>query len=451
MSPTDPSTSLMPVPDAGGAPTHTGDTAEPYQVMPALSDEEFAALKASLREHGCLVAIEYDEDGNVLDGHHRLRALRELGVTNHPRVIRAGLGSHSEKVAHALALNVHRRHLTPTQRFEAVMRLRDAGWSVRRIASATGIPKSTVARDVQGAPDRGPDAVVGDDGRTYQARRPKRPASVYVHSDHQHRTAQTALDDLGSEVPARTLDLRGLERLRRAKVAEDSRKALHDRPGIADLPGRVDIRHSSIADLDIAAGSVDLILTDPPYMQADFATGGPWDLLGSRAATWLKPGGLLLAYCAHIHLARAISVLAPYEADGLGFWWTYAVTFPNINSGTQVWSRAITPSWRPVLAYRKTGGSGVPRYTSDPVTGDGKEKDSAHPWQQGVQEAATFIERLTTPGDLIVDPFIGSGTVAVAALALPDRRFIGADIEPDYVALAQRRVAAAQAAPTSEP
>ena len=68
--------------------------------------------------------------------------------------------------------------------------------------------------------------------------------------------------------------------------------------------------------------------------------------------------------------------------QGLGFWWTYAVTFPNTHSGTQVWSRAITPSWRPVLAYRKAGGDGVPRYSSDPVSGGGKEKDSAHvpPW-----------------------------------------------------------------------
>lgn len=450
MSPSNPVTHAEGVARPGADAADTDRTDQPYQVMPALSDEEFDALKASLREHGCLVAIEYDEDGNVLDGHHRLRALRELGVTSHPRVIRAGLGSHSEKVAHALALNVHRRHLTPTQRSEAIMRLREAGWSVRRIASATGIPKSTVARDVQGSPERGPDAVVGDDGRTYKARKPKRPATVYVHSDHQHRTAQTALEHLGPEVPARTLDLRGLERLRRAKAAEDSRKALHDRPGTADLPGRVDIRHSDIADLDIPAGSVDLILTDPPYLQSDFATGGPWDLLGSRAATWLKPGGLLLAYCAHIHIARAINLLAPFEADGLGYWWTYAVTFPNANSGTQVWSRAITPSWRPVLAYRKAAGPSVPRYTSDPVAGDGKEKDSAHPWQQGTQEAATFIQRLTTPGDLIVDPFVGSGTVAIAALSLPGRRVIGADIEADYVALAQRRTAAAYAPLTSE-
>lgn len=421
----------------------SGGSVEPYQVMPALSEEEFAALKASLREHGCLVAIEYDEFGNVLDGHHRLRALNELGITKHPRVIRAGLGSHAEKVAHALALNVHRRHLTPAQRADAVRRLRDAGWSVRRIATATGIPKSTVARDVQDLNNDGPETVLGGDGRTYKARRPARPASVYVHTDFQHKTAQAALETLGDEIPAKTLDLRGLERLRRAKAADEARRALTAVPGV---PGAADIRHSDIADLDVPAGTVDLILTDPPYLEADFNTGGPWDALGRQAVRWLKPGGLLLAYCAHVHMARAITLLSQYESDGLAFWWTYAVIFPNTHSGTQVWSRAITPSWRPVLAYRKAGGDGVPRYSSDPVAGGGKEKDSAHPWQQGVQEARTFIERLTTQGSLIVDPFVGSGTVAIAAMSLPERRLIAGDVDPDFAALAQRRVAEASLA-----
>jgi ParB-like chromosome segregation protein Spo0J len=426
----------------GRVTSHRGraeTSAEPYQVMPALTDDEFAALKASLREHGCLVAIEYDELGNVLDGHHRLRALRELGVASHPRVIRAGLGSHADKVAHAVALNLHRRHLSQAQRAEAVLRLREAGWSVRRISSTTGIPRSTVARDLQGT-GSGPDTVVGGDGKTYQARRSTRPASVYVHSDHQQKTAQAALEMLGDGVPSRTLDLRGLERLRRAKSAEDERRALQGAPGVA---GVADIRQSDIADLDIPVGSVDLILTDPPFLQADFGSGGPWDVLGRQAARWLRPGGLLLAYCAHVHLARAIQVLAPHQAEGLEYWWTYAVTFPKTHSGQQVWSRAITPSWRPVLAYRKAGGDGVPRYSADPVLGGGKEKDTAHPWQQGVLEARTFIERLTVPDALVVDPFVGSGTVAVAAVSVPGRRLIAADVDPAYVALAQRRTAEA--------
>jgi len=49
----------------------------------------------------------------------------------------------------------------------------------------------------------------------------------------------------------------------------------------------------------------------------------------------------------------------------------------------------------------------------------------------------------TEPGDLVLDPFIGSGTTALAALELK-RRCIGFDISDAYVRLANERVAAAR-------
>ncbi len=44
-----------------------------YQLLPPLSPEDFAALEASIIEHGVLVPVEYDEEGNILDGHHRVQ------------------------------------------------------------------------------------------------------------------------------------------------------------------------------------------------------------------------------------------------------------------------------------------------------------------------------------------------------------------------------------------
>lgn len=417
--------------------------AEPFQVMPELTDTEFEALKDSIRSNGCLVAIEYDEQGNVLDGHHRLRALRELGITSHPRVIRAGL-TESEKTAHALALNVHRRHLNPAQRAEAISRLRQAGWSIRRIAAETGIHRSTVARDLSKTPEPGPDVIVGEDGKTYPARTPRKPTTVYVHSDYQQRTAEAALAAVGEDAPTKTVDLRRLERMHRERRAQEARTALAGQPGV---PSAADIRRAAIADLDIEPGSVDLILTDPPYSGTEcWAPDGPWDTLGQQALRWLKPGGLLLAYTGHIHLARTLTTLSAYEPGGLQYWWTYAVTFPGGGTGKQVRTCAIAVSWRPVVAYRKSGGPALPRFSADPVAGSGKEKDTAHPWQQSVGEFRTFIERLTAFDALVVDPFIGSGSVAIAAVtADPPRRVIVADIDPAYVALAQRRVAEALA------
>jgi ParB-like chromosome segregation protein Spo0J len=83
-----------------------------FQVVPPLSEEEFTALKADIAQRGVLVPIEYDEDGNVLDGHHRVLACEELGVTTWARIIRSDLGSDHEKREHARALNLARRHLS---------------------------------------------------------------------------------------------------------------------------------------------------------------------------------------------------------------------------------------------------------------------------------------------------------------------------------------------------
>jgi DNA modification methylase len=51
------------------------------------------------------------------------------------------------------------------------------------------------------------------------------------------------------------------------------------------------------------------------------------------------------------------------------------------------------------------------------------------------------VQSSSAPGDLILDPFLGSGTTAIVARDL-DRRCIGIEIEKDYVALAKKRLKA---------
>jgi DNA modification methylase len=54
-----------------------------------------------------------------------------------------------------------------------------------------------------------------------------------------------------------------------------------------------------------------------------------------------------------------------------------------------------------------------------------------------------FIKLFTTRNDLVLDPFIGSGTTAVAAIQL-GRKFVGIDIENKYVDLSQQRISEIQ-------
>ena len=65
-----------------------------------------------------------------------------------------------------------------------------------------------------------------------------------------------------------------------------------------------------------------------------------------------------------------------------------------------------------------------------------------HPAPFPVELPRRCIELFTYSDEVVLDPFMGSGTTAVAALRT-GRRFVGYETSPEYVALAQRRLAGA--------
>ena len=68
-----------------------------------------------------------------------------------------------------------------------------------------------------------------------------------------------------------------------------------------------------------------------------------------------------------------------------------------------------------------------------------KKDGSEVPTQKPVALFATLIGQSTQPGELVVDPFMGSGTTAVAAKKL-GRRFAGSDLDTEHVAIGNRRL-----------
>ena len=81
----------------------------PYRIMPPMTLAEYSYFKADIAEHGVMVPVEYDQEGNILDGFHRVKACQELGIKDYPNVVRYGL-SEEEKINHILSLNMVRTH-----------------------------------------------------------------------------------------------------------------------------------------------------------------------------------------------------------------------------------------------------------------------------------------------------------------------------------------------------
>lgn len=67
-------------------------------------------------------------------------------------------------------------------------------------------------------------------------------------------------------------------------------------------------------------------------------------------------------------------------------------------------------------------------------------KKVGHPAPFPIELPYRLIQLYTFKGDVILDPFIGSGTTAIAALKA-DRKYIGYDIDPEYLKLAEERIA----------
>lgn len=70
------------------------------------------------------------------------------------------------------------------------------------------------------------------------------------------------------------------------------------------------------------------------------------------------------------------------------------------------------------------------------------EERTAHPTQKPLTLSRRLVEHFSNPGDLVVVPFVGSGSECVAAIEC-GRRFIGAELNANYVEIARARIAAA--------
>jgi ParB/RepB/Spo0J family partition protein len=148
-----------------------GSATGPYQLLPPLSSGELDDLRASIKEKGVLVPIIFDQDGNVIDGHHRLMICNELGISDFPSVVRS-YDSEENRRSDARMLNIARRHLNQDQkRFVIIGELTDHPEdSNNSIAKRLGVSDTTVGKIRKTLELDNVDRV-GADGKVYSAKR----------------------------------------------------------------------------------------------------------------------------------------------------------------------------------------------------------------------------------------------------------------------------------------
>ena len=75
-----------------------------------------------------------------------------------------------------------------------------------------------------------------------------------------------------------------------------------------------------------------------------------------------------------------------------------------------------------------------------------KGVEREHPTQKPIALMEWILRRWSNAGDLILDPYLGSGTTAIAAKRLR-RHFLGFELSPEYCEIGRRRIAEVEAQP----
>lgn len=226
----------------------------------------------------------------------------------------------------------------------------------------------------------------------------------------------------------------------------------------------------------IPAGSVDVIFADPPYRlsgsgvtvksgRVTSVDKGDWDRsLGSfekdhewnvrwlrEARRVLKPDGTLWVSGTH-HIIFSLG----FALQTLGFRIINDLIWQKPDPPPNAMRIAFTHAHETLLWASKGKGarhtfnydlinspnpdaqvSSVWRIPSVPKV---EKREGYHPTQKPLRLVRRVLLASTGEGDLVFDPFCGSGTTAVAAKEL-NRTFVGAELEEEFAKLAARRIA----------
>lgn len=235
---------------------------------------------------------------------------------------------------------------------------------------------------------------------------------------------------------------------------------------------------------DLPPESVDLIFADPPYnlqLQKDLyrpnmtrvdGVSDDWDKFHSFeeydafCTAWLeecrrvmKPTGTIWVIGSYHNIFRIGAIM-----QDLGFWflndviWIKTNPMPNFMGvrftnahETLIWAKKDQDARYTFNHHAMKGLNDDKQMRSDwwlfpHVSGgrrikvDGKK---AHSTQKPEELLYRILLSSTNPGDLVLDPFFGSGTTGAVAKKL-HRRWIGIEKDPDYVKIARERIAAIQ-------
>lgn len=216
----------------------------------------------------------------------------------------------------------------------------------------------------------------------------------------------------------------------------------------------------------IPDASVDMLFTDPPYYQyraqnmqglknhKDVVTEFEFDDFKSEEEYLqflenvlaecyrvCKPGAAGYLWCGDDFVSYLNRII-----EHAGFQFRKVIHWHKTNPFPAIYTRKMYANSMELLIHFSKGSpktwnhkpvNQMHNFIESPIC-MGKER-TMHKTQKPLKVCIPFIEISSNPGDLILDPFIGSGTTAVAAKML-NRNYIGFEINPEFSKIADQRL-----------
>ena len=206
-------------------------------------------------------------------------------------------------------------------------------------------------------------------------------------------------------------------------------------------------------------GSIDAIITDPPYSISrdnNFTTMGragidfgEWDK-NFDLTSWIKVAGPLLKKGGNIVIFndwKNMTYITKSLEDN-GFEIKDLIRWKKTNAMPRNRDRRFITDYEVAAWAVKKGGKWTFNRLSETyeipeivggITSKSEKIYGGHPTQKPIYVMKWLIERLTNECELVLDPFMGSGTTGVACKEL-NREFIGVELDKNYYNMAYNRI-----------
>jgi DNA modification methylase len=421
------------------------------ELFPPMPDDQYQALKADIAENGQSEDIIIWQD-KLIDGRHRLRACLELGIQPDT----AELDDASDPYIYVISHNLHRRHLSTSQRSMVAAKLatlkkggdrksEDFKGQICTSIDEAALQLNVSPRSVKTAKqviEHGSkaivDAVESGEITVFQAQEK-------IKKQKKRQELQKAVADLSNNAqeinPWRIYNCDVIDGLQ--SISDELRKA---ELIFADPPYNIGIDYGNGEEADKLTNFeymiwVDRWLNECVNLLSD--NGTMWVMIGDEYAgeyaCKLKQLGLTIRNWVKWYETFGVTCKDKFNRTSRHLF--YCVKDPkNFTFNAEFVTR---PSDRQTKYNdRRAAPDGklwddvwsIPR-----LTGTCNERVPDVPTQLPLDLVRPIIESCSMPGDLVVDPFAGSGTTGVAALQT-GRWFAGVEAQPKYCEIIKGRL-----------